>query len=325
MNPSKIKEVLVVMGIPENDITITSPTTLSLLCPLSPWTHQKGKERNASFGIKYDAERGPIYHCFGCGRKGLLYKLAVELGMLSSNEALIEVSQEIKQLCTPTLSSKIENLDLTEFSVKKQPELLLLGDAFVNSFTDLSPSTKTYLKTRNILPEIAEEYALVEDPSRARLVFPVFTEKGLVSAVGRTLTNDARKYYNYPGAALSLTIGGQLQMKSSRKRLVLVEGFLDMLRVAPFAWRASCDVGCVWKASASSAQVSILQNLNKSISIWFDMDKAGKAGWTATQQKMCHLYGVRRQTWPEDWGDPGDLQDAQIEQLMHEAWTSVAP
>jgi hypothetical protein len=321
MRQTDLIELLVIMGIPEDDIHVTGPDTVACICPLSPWTHQNGREKHPSFGVKDYPDRGPVFNCFACGASGLLYKLALQLGHFRKDATLLDSVYDIQEYCKPKLSNRFASLKVGETKVVDTAEPPPLGSAFTRRLSPLSVKGKKYLAERGVDLAVAEEYGLVEDEERQRLVFPVFSKKKeIVGAVGRTLVDEVPKYYNYPGAELSLTLGGMNKCHQEFRRLILVEGFMDLLKIAPNAWQHKCDVLCIWKARVSETQIRLLQDLDRSISIWLDMDEAGKTGWDKSEPLFAGMYGVSRLEWGWEVKDPGGLSPAQTEELMQRAW-----
>lgn len=197
------------------------------LCPF----HQ---EKTPSFTVSDDKQ---IYHCFGCGAGGNVFKFLMEFKNISFVEAVEEIAEH--------LGIKIE-LESTQFDEKQNEleELYELNILAARFFSDNllksndGEQAREYLKRRNIKPQIqkifgigyapygwdnflahakenkadltkAKLLGLIDtndkgeyyDKYRGRVIFPIFSPNGRVIAFGgRILENqeNAAKYLNSP-------------------------------------------------------------------------------------------------------------------------------
>ena len=197
------------------------------LCPF----HQ---EKTPSFTISDDKQ---IYHCFGCGAGGNVFKFLMEFKNISFVEAVEEIAEH--------LGIKIE-LESTPFDAKQNEleELYELNILAARFFSDNllkshdGEQAREYLKRRNIKPQTqkifgigyapygwdnflahakenkvdltkAKLLGLIDtndkgeyyDKYRGRVIFPIFSPNGRVIAFGgRVLENqeNAPKYLNSP-------------------------------------------------------------------------------------------------------------------------------
>lgn len=197
------------------------------LCPF----HQ---EKTPSFTVSDDKQ---IYHCFGCGAGGNVFKFLMEFKNISFVEAVEEIADH--------LGIKIE-VENTQFDAQ-QNELELLYELNILAARFFSDNllksndgeqAREYLKRRNIKPQTQKLFGIGYAPSgwdnflahakenkvdltkakliglidtndkgeyydkyRGRVIFPIFSPNGRVIAFGGRVLNDqenAAKYLNSP-------------------------------------------------------------------------------------------------------------------------------
>jgi DNA primase len=197
------------------------------LCPF----HQ---EKTASFIVSEDKQ---IYHCFGCGVGGNVFKFLMELKNISFVEAVEEIAEHIGiKIDYETNESDTQQNELEELY-----ELNILAARFFSDNllkSNEGEDAREYLKRRNIKLQTQKTFGvgyapygwdnflsyakenkadlakakllgLIDtndkgeyyDKFRGRIIFPIFSPNGRVIAFGgRILTNqeNAAKYLNSP-------------------------------------------------------------------------------------------------------------------------------
>jgi DNA primase len=197
------------------------------LCPF----HQ---EKTPSFTVSEDKQ---IYHCFGCGNGGNIFKFLMEFKNISFVEAVEEIADslgiKIQYDKSPQDEKQSELEEFYEINV-------LAARFFVDNLlkTSEGEEARNYLKTRKIKPQTertfglgfapynwdkflsyaiqnkidlqkAKHLGLIDlnekgdyyDKFRNRIIFPIFSPNGRVIAFGgRTLElrDDTAKYLNSP-------------------------------------------------------------------------------------------------------------------------------
>jgi DNA primase len=138
-----------------------------------------------------------------------------------------------------------------------------------------------YLKSRGVDEETAKRFGIGYFPGRGsmhgRVVFPIHNEKGeLVAYAGRAIDESAPRYKFPAGFHKSLelynlhrTIGEENQ----RRRVVVVEGFFDCLRVMAAGFPCVALMG----SALSKTQEELLVRHFKVACLLFDSDEAGNA------------------------------------------------
>ena len=153
------------------------------------------------------------------------------------------------------------------------------------------------------------------DPRQNRVVFPVRDkDEKLVGAVGRTTINDSKRYYNYFNMQAGKTLGG-IHLMRGYPRLLLVEGFFDLLNCYNWCDKIQCDVVCTWRAEASLEQINLILSLDKTVFVAYDLDRAGQAGWYKVKRLLeRRTYGLSRLKVPEGV-DVGAMTKSQFETM----------
>ncbi|MHB8906599.1 MAG: DNA primase [Melioribacteraceae bacterium] len=197
------------------------------LCPF----HQ---EKTPSFTVSDDKQ---IYHCFGCGAGGNVFKFLMEFKNISFVEAVEEIADHLG------IKIEVENTqsDAQQNELEELYELNVLAARFFSDNllkSNDGEQAREYLKRRNIKPQTqkifgigyapygwdnflshakenkvdltkAKTLGLVDindkgeyyDKYRGRVIFPIFSPNGRVIAFGgRVLENqeNAAKYLNSP-------------------------------------------------------------------------------------------------------------------------------
>lgn len=197
------------------------------LCPFH-------KEKTPSFTV---SEEKQIFHCFGCGAGGNVYKFLMDFKSISFVEAVQEAAEHAgikidfeKDQSGSTNNELEEYYDINVFAAKYFSNNLLnskQGDGAREYFKNrkIKPQTQRafglgyalpewesilfYLKENKIDLEKAKHLGLIDsredgsyyDKFRARVIFPIFSPNGRVIAFGgRILDKDAKaaKYLNSP-------------------------------------------------------------------------------------------------------------------------------
>lgn len=77
MNDEQIRQWATLLGIGKP--IVSSGQWLTFRCPLAIWKHEKGTDKNPSFGIKNTPGPSSRVHCFSCNYSGDLEKFMLVL------------------------------------------------------------------------------------------------------------------------------------------------------------------------------------------------------------------------------------------------------
>jgi DNA primase len=280
-------------------------------------------EKSPSFSVN---RKKQFYHCFGCGVGGNAISFLIEFSHLDFVEAIedlagfvgIDVPRE-KDLGFSTQKQDFSAL----YSILEQVAVFYVEQLRNNS---QGKDAINYLKHRGLSGEIAKEFSLGYAPDswdtlasqfdnslllktgmltskeggksfdrfRGRLVFPIRDKrKRIVGFGGRVLDDSLPKYLNSPETPIfskGKELYGLFELleKDSRpKRILLVEGYMDVLALSQFG--VNYSVAALGTAP-SKMHMDLLFRFTSEIVFCFDGDIAGKkAAWRAVQETFSCL------------------------------------
>ena len=328
-------------------------------CPLAPWTHDSGQDRNPSFGVLVTEGIAPC-NCFhpGCfpfdGQSGTLLNLVKEVGRRMVRDGLME-QEKLDDLIAFVLLAEDEEV---EDDWGKNVEVLPIPPEIMEALGTGSP----YWRSRGVTEEAERAWRLGEAGGRA--LIPFMNRMGEVIAVqGRLLPSESRddyafdrlsgrrghaeKYRSWPvGFDRENHLAGEHLLKKPVDFLVVVESPNDALLLNSWMqewWEAGkYDVFPYGQATDGFAAVSTMggevakgqvQKLVEGVSpdgelaIGFDNDNAGRLGTKkltdALKRRLPLVTVVRWQRKdPSDRGDPSD--PISLDQLKDEAYRALA-
>jgi len=313
MTLQEIKIVLSRIGVDTSLLNTHKEGQLQISCPLAKFLHETKVDTHPSMGIKYGSDVvWTTYHCFTCKNSGKLWDLVETVGKLENREDLIQLAGHILEYDKPSISARFRSISHEKVE-KKEINLhpMVLGK-FENAWGN--EKSKSYLQKRGVTKKDCFDWRLRYDTKNSRIVFPVRSLTGaLRGAVGRAITREMPKYYNYFGFNAGDTLGGLDHLRIDCFRLILVEGFFDLLRCYDWAHEINADVLCTWSANLTKKQADIILGLDKSVIICYDMDSAGVTGGKKAQDFLRKgAFCVRRSEWLDKDLDVGAMKKDQF-------------
>lgn len=328
-------------------------------CPLAPWTHSTGRDRNPSFGVLVTEGIAPC-NCFypGCfprnGRSGTLLNLVKEVGTRLVSEGAM-TREKLDDLIAFVMLAEDEEV---EDDWGKDVEVLPIPPEILNALGTGSP----YWRSRGVSEEAEREWRLGEAGGRA--LIPFMNGLGEIVAVqgrlveGRSADDYAfdrlagrkghgEKYRTWPvGFAREHHLAGEHLLTKPVDLLLVVESPNDALllnawmrewwqegRFEPFPYGQATDGfaavstmgGEVSKAQVDKLVASV--SADGELAIGFDGDNPGRLG----TQKL--VEAVKRRlplvtvvSWgrkdPSDRGDPS--QPLSLDQLKNEVYRALS-
>jgi DNA primase len=284
------------------------------LCPFH-------NEKTPSFSVSPAKQ---FYHCFGCGAHGNAIGFLMAYSALGYVDAVKElagqVGMQLPDFRPPT----------PQEAARKEKETDLYGVMetamdFYRAELKKSPAAIDYLKRRGLTGEIAARFrigyspddwqglkapfpkyddkALVEaglvienegkryDRFRDRVMFPIYSARGMVIGFGGRVMGDGEpKYLNSPETPLfekGRELYGLVQARDAIRtegHVLVVEGYMDVVALAQF------DVGnavATLGTATTPVHVQKLLRLADEIIFCFDGDAAGrKAAWRALEVSL---------------------------------------
>ena len=292
MKLNELKLILKQLNV--STIKETKPGQIQISCPLAEWFHDKKIDRRPSMGINYGGEV-TIFKCFTCGESGKLWNLVDTYGTFKKDESIKRLALQVLDQDKPSLASKLAGLELDEWYPDIAISSIALDISVLDQFSPFNevPESLDYIcLKRKIKYDIAEKFRLMYDRRKSRVIFPVFCNKGILrGAVGRTIKDEQPRYYNYFGFRTGDTLGA-LDKVYDNSGVMLVEGFFDLLRCWPYCDKLNYSVVCSWRADITVTQAEILSGLDKTIYVWYDMDKTGDQGWETLKELFKSEYGL---------------------------------
>jgi DNA primase len=299
------------------------------LCPFH-------SEKTPSFSVHAEKQ---IFHCFGCGAGGDVFKFVMLAEQVTFPESLRIVAEKCG---IPMPKVSLENDPLA-----RERELLLGVYEKAAAFfarrlrADDAKGARKIIAERQIRPEFVERFGLGYAPAygllktlnlsnplgsglfqqndkaelydrfRRRLMFPIWNERGKVIAFGGRIVGDGQpKYLNSPESPLYsksfVLYGLHLAKAEARKagRMVVVEGYFDCLSLHQGGIAnvvASCGT------SLTSQQVAVLARCAPEVVVNYDPDAAGQnAAKRSIQLLLDRGLTVRILTLPGGL-DPDDF------------------
>jgi len=284
-------------------------------------------EKTPSFSVTRNKQ---LYHCFGCGAGGNAISFLMDYGHLNFVEAVedladfvgVEVPKE-----AGTVSVKKNNL-AEIYQVLEQVAVFYIEQLRNDKAAKVAVD---YLKSRGLSGEIAREFQVgyapmgrgelskhfniktlvdaglvianedgsVYERFRGRVVFPIKDRRGRVLGFGGRILDDSMpKYLNSPETTVfhkGREVYGLYELlarNSKPERIVVVEGYMDVIALAQFG--LSYSVATLGTAT-SREHMELLFRFTTEIVLCFDGDNAGRAAsWRAVDAVLPTLQDGRQ-------------------------------
>jgi DNA primase len=285
-------------------------------------------EKTPSFSVSRNRQ---MYHCFGCGVSGNAISFLMDYSHLGFVEAVedlaafvgIDVPRERGVNSVSEVKIDLSGL----YSVLEDVQVFFAEQ--LRSVEGIK--AVAYLKSRGVSGEVARDFGLgyspatwdafpkrferksltdagllvvrddgkVYDRFRGRLMFPIRDKRRrVVGFGGRVLDDSLPKYLNSPETAVfskSNELYGlcELLQKNSRPgRILIVEGYMDVISLAQFGIdNAVATLG----TATAKAQIDLLFRFAAELVFCFDGDKAGRqAAWKAVEAALPSLRDGRQ-------------------------------
>lgn len=282
---------------------------VSLRCPLAPWRHEKGLDKNNSAGVKINNNGTSVYNCYACHSKFPLFAFVETLSRYTGEDhsAIVEELQEDHYLG----AREIEPWDGWGDD-EDEDTLTPLNEEMHSGLYDEITDHK-YLRDRGIDLETAKHIGLMIDPSDMadgfeRILFPVRGEDGtLYGYSGRDTTGEAKlKVRDYFGLKKRLCVlGAHLIDPSVHKFVLVVEGLFDYAN----GWQCGYPTVALMHSTLTAAQRQILLNIGVPLYVLTDNDKAGRDCLKTIYDELHQELTVMECPYPEVWIDDPDEED----------------
>ncbi|MEG1121192.1 MAG: hypothetical protein RSE62_03215 [Citrobacter sp.] len=271
---------------------------VSIRCPLSPWTHERGMDGKPSAGISVKPTGVSIFSCFTCKNPGPISSLLRKYSDFSG-ENLDDLIEELgdEEYLGPRQAPTWEE-------VRGQKEVEILMPINEGIWMDVYDSAvgHPYLWERGISDATAERLELLFDPrdpadGEARILFPVRGYDGLLYGfTGRAINPHAKlKVRDYDGLAKAqLVLGAHLVAKDNPASVEVVEGLFDYARMHEMGYYGNA----VMHANMTDAQADIFRTMGKPTYFFYDDDKAGDEGCEVAARKLRGYVPIMQVRYP---------------------------
>lgn len=315
MNPKQIETFLAAVGRKPGP---RSGKWVHTACPLAQWRHEGGTDSDPSFGVR-DQPGDSRVHCFSCNYSGTAGDLVVELTRLGGEidvNAALNVLVEAEEGVPLELKGKGYEVDVFEPSEPPHvyPEEIL--DAFEPAIGD--GVVHPYLETRHVPYAVVEKLALLWDPYRYRIVFPVRDFEGRLRGL------HGRHDPEYPYAADDVSVPYKMYPYEgeTNAHVWLGEHWLDPEEIVVVAESVFDLARCLevydnvlspLTAGLNVKKTKRLQGVARIVTV-FDNDKAGER---ARKRLRMDLHGVwMKHVYLPPGKDAGDLPPGQLADLL---------
>lgn len=279
-----------------------SGRNLKGLCPFH-------SESTPSFHVS--REKG-LFHCYGCGAGGDVFKFVEKIDTLSFMEAAERLARRAGVPFEWANQGKGPSSDARE----RYRRVNEMAGEFYRESLQRDRSALDYLKHRGITPSTVEAFQLGYAPEgweglttalvsrgvqpkelidvglslegrsggaydrfRQRLMFPIWDSEGRIIAFGGRAMGDFQpKYLNTSESALFVKSRTLYALHLARKAIaeadscVIVEGYVDVLACHQWGFR---NVVATMGTAVSTGHLNVLSRLTRKVAIAFDSDSAG--------------------------------------------------
>lgn len=310
-------------------------------CPLAPYRHKKGTDRNPSFGVLINETGASYYKCLSCGSKGRLASLVRTLEFLRGEDYKgLANEAERRELTINLLPFEERYGDVATYQPPEPLNEVAYGDLYP-SVTGYKAGM-SYVTGRGIGADTIELLSIRYDPDEQRVVFPVRDrEGGLHGFTGRTVLPSGAKPRNYPTsknypkvrdyAGLPkewLLLGAELV--DPTKPVLVVEGLFGYAHLVEIGARAILNPVAMLGAELTQPKANLLMEWDLPTYLLPDNDEAGdtclfgplvgdgsddREGGAAID-KLAGNLRLFIPDWPDGKADPDELTMADLRNML---------
>lgn len=309
-----------------NTVTADNDKWVSLPCPLSPWTHAGGQDRNPSAGISVKPNGTSIFNCFTCHSKGKLSYLLRKLEAYTGEDwrAMADAIDrgEFYSGSVPQWGDTGEKEDVLPPPISKE-DYFDLYDPLVDH---------PYLRARGVTRKAARIMELLHDPGdggEERILFPVYgPDKALYGFSGRAVRKEAKlKVKDYYGLPKRLLLLGAHLVQPEDEFVILVEGLFDYARMVTHGLPGMAFMS----STLTKAQAEIVKDIGKPVYFFHDNDGPGEDAREKAKELLWRHVPVMKVRYPKERTvetpegdlrvakDPAELTKEQIEKMIDDA------
>ncbi len=311
MTTEQIKHWLSLLGEQTADDDVTD-SWVNTHCPLAPWRHSRGSDRNPSFGVKVEAGESRVW-CFSCHFGGTQTSLLLELSRLLKGELhTLNIRAAMEMIADVEEGNEDRPISWDEDEVQEDfvfPEKWL--ERFSVAYHE--GQVHAYLEERGMPYEIAEALDLRYMHSEDRVCFPIRNwNMELVGLHGRAVLDAVQPRYRmitYKGRKNPIAWLGESWIDTT-KPVVLAESVFDLARV----YQVYRNVACPLTSSMSTRKVERIDRLDSVVTM-FDPDEAGNSARRKVRGILSRNSVVSHVELFDD-RDPGEMSVYEVAEVL---------
>lgn len=212
-------------------------------CPLAPWTHPKGKDKNPSITAKADTRS--LFRCWACGKQGTVLTLAKLYASYSGDSQAFQYVQGIEGGKSSGASMILSTLKhkggYNAYNARKGAQIQEKAKQIITEETiaKFCENVPTYALDRGMTKDQINRWEIGYDAIEKRMTFTIRDYKGKLCGVsGRDLTDTQdSKYKHYYGFKKELVLFGERFLDIRAKKIYLVEGFFDVFAMERYGFK----------------------------------------------------------------------------------------
>lgn len=303
------------------------------LCPFH-------NEKTPSFAVSSDKQ---IYHCFGCGEGGNIYKFLMKIEGISFQESVENLADKAN-IVLPKIENYVDEkkeklkakvYEINEFAAKFYQENLLRPIAkagqeyikkrklnnktledfkigFSGKFDELYKKLKEKGYTEQEMLESGlvrkSENGIFMDTYRNRLMFPICDIRDKVIAFGGRVLDDSKPKYlnsaeNIVYSKSRHLFGLNRAKKGNTQKILVVEGYMDVISLHQ---RGITNVVAPLGTALTEQQGWALRKISDQVILGFDSDGAGQNAISRSIEIMQNMGVDTRIIQMEGAKDPDE-------------------
>lgn len=327
-------------------------TNIRLQCPLAPFTHERGTDRNPAWAILVSPDAPSVSRCWSCDHAGTVIQIleqAKGMGVAGLEDAIAFVQENDKGGLAGAFAG------LRARNLREQEEARARSGFDVERFVrKASRTTSAYVLQRGLVRRDLEKWRIGYEagPTKIgyttiqhRVVFPVWDERGtLIGATLRTALPpgvDQPKYWDTPGLPKREVFYGENFIDPTRGHVYLVEGILDAVIASRYLPNVVALLGA--KTGILPARLEKLRRWADRVTLLLDSDRAGDEAisgkWVKTKRpdgseghrfkpgilQALQPYLVVRVAHLPPGTDPADLGPAVVDYAKQASYLGITP
>lgn len=320
MNRDGLLEVLRQLGADKVRVHETSGN-IQVSCPLAPWLHSSGSDKNPSCSIKVADGDVSLFRCFSCGSQGTLVGLVSKVNRQRNGEfeELLKAVAKVERIDLVTqierAAKKYEPVKPDVAADLRRLDFEVWSESEIQDWTGKVPR---YALDRGVSLEVCREFELGFDKKGKRLVFPVrrAPDAALVGVLGRAIYEGMEpRYRDYWQFQKSRYMYAEHKVDPKLGKLIVVEGPMKVLKMWTFGHR---NVVATMMAIPSAEQIRKIRNLNLDVYMMQDGDKAGRLARDMFVDRLhgrVRLFDVKL----PDGGDPDEMAAEEVKAVLEGA------